>query len=64
MLCQHPPFHVASFSNQAILTGQFSQSPRWLSLSNNAKDLISKMLTVNPEERFTIDQILAHPWFF
>ena len=31
-------------------------------LSDKGKDLIKKMLTVNPEERFTIEQVLAHPW--
>lgn len=31
-------------------------------LSADASDLIRKMLTVDPEKRITIRQILAHPW--
>lgn len=27
-----------------------------------AKDFISKMLVVDPEARYTVDQCLAHPW--
>jgi serine/threonine protein kinase len=31
--------------------------------SEQAKDLISKMLTVDPAKRYTLDDIVAHPWF-
>ena len=27
-----------------------------------AKDLIRKMLTVDPEERLSVDEAVAHPW--
>lgn len=27
-----------------------------------AKDLVRKMMTVNPEKRFTVEQALQHPW--
>lgn len=27
-----------------------------------AKDLITKLLTVDPEERATIDEAMEHPW--
>lgn len=32
-------------------------------LSEQARDLISKILNIDPELRFTIDQIKQHPWF-
>jgi len=32
------------------------------SISAKAKDLISKLLVVNPEDRISADQILQHPW--
>ena len=32
-------------------------------ISNDAKDLISKILNLDPTERYTIEQIRAHPWF-
>lgn len=31
-------------------------------LSPEACDLIRKMLTINPEQRITVRQVLAHPW--
>lgn len=31
--------------------------------SDSAKDLIGKMLTVDPTHRITIEQIISHPWF-
>lgn len=35
---------------------------RWKRVSVQAKDLITKMLVVDPEKRFTVEQCLAHPW--
>ena len=32
-------------------------------IDENALDLIKKMLTVNPEERIQLDEILEHSWF-
>ena len=31
-------------------------------ISDDAKDLISKLLKLNPKERLTIPQVLNHPW--
>ena len=35
---------------------------RWQFVSEHAKDLIRKMLTVDPEERLTVEEALSHPW--
>ena len=35
----------------------------YTNLSNNAKDLIARLLTCNPNERITAEQALSHPWF-
>ena len=35
----------------------------WEQISVEAKDLISKILVVDPEKRYLVDQCLAHPWF-
>jgi serine/threonine protein kinase len=32
-------------------------------LPDDLRDLIKKMLTVDPEERITLEEIKAHPWF-
>ena len=37
-------------------------SPEWDTISNEAKDLIFRMLKVNPKERISIDEALNHPW--
>lgn len=31
--------------------------------SPEVKDLISKMLVVEPDKRYTLDDVIAHPWF-
>ncbi|KAI3516966.1 hypothetical protein L1887_16158 [Cichorium endivia] len=38
------------------------QAPPWPSISDGAKDLISKMLTIDPKKRITAYQALEHPW--
>jgi serine/threonine protein kinase len=43
-----------------ILAGSF-KFPTWI--SEQAKNLIGKMLVVNPEKRATIAEIVGHPWF-
>lgn len=37
-------------------------SPYWSNISDEALDLIDKMLTVNPDERITVYAALEHPW--
>lgn len=32
-------------------------------LSDEAKDLLHRMFTKSAEQRLTIDEVLAHPWF-
>ena len=34
----------------------------WNHISPEAKDLVSKILKQNPEERINCDEMLAHPW--
>ena len=35
----------------------------WNNISDEAKDLISKLLIKNPKKRYTANQALNHPWF-
>jgi len=35
---------------------------QWDDVSEDAKDLIKRLIDPNPETRYTIDQALAHPW--
>lgn len=37
--------------------------PVWKFVSNELKDLIAKLLKYNPDDRLSIQEIAAHPWF-
>lgn len=66
MLSGLPPFYGTSRKEvmAKIKKGKFSfKSKFWNLISAEAKDLIEKMLTYNPEERPTCWQILNHSWF-
>lgn len=46
-----------------IRTGQYAfPNPEWASVSQEAKDLIKGMLRTDPEERFTIFDIMKNKW--
>jgi tRNA A-37 threonylcarbamoyl transferase component Bud32 len=67
MLCGFPPFSSASKNQKdlfrKIKLGRFSfPSPYWDGISEEAKDLIRNLLKVDPKERYTAEQLLAHPW--
>merc|ERR1719389_1365950 len=45
----------------AIVSGEYDMAP--LShCSDDAKDLIQNLLKMDPDERLTVDQVLAHPF--
>ncbi|XP_034543692.1 serine/threonine-protein kinase DCLK2 isoform X2 [Notolabrus celidotus] len=67
LLCGFPPFRSESNLQEdlfdQILLGQlYFPSPYWDNITDSAKGLISKMLTVNAEARYTAQDILSHPW--
>ncbi|KAG0308168.1 hypothetical protein BGZ98_008758 [Dissophora globulifera] len=65
LLCGFPPFYDESIQalTEKVARGQYTfLSPWWDEISSSAKDLITHLLCVNPSERYTIDQFLAHPW--
>ena len=64
-LCGQPPFwgqtETAIFNE--ILKGRVNfSSPPWPRISNSAKNLISRMLTMDTRNRITAAQALSHPW--
>lgn len=69
-LCGFPPFSDELYSAEnpytlaeQILNGRFDYpSPYWDSVGDPALDLIDRMLTVNSDQRITIDECLMHPW--
>lgn len=65
MLCGFPPFYDESIKNltEKVARGQYTfLSPWWDPISAQAKDLISHLLCVNPDDRYTIDEFFRHPW--
>ncbi|CAD6186214.1 unnamed protein product [Caenorhabditis auriculariae] len=38
------------------------EAPAWATISDSAKDLVRKLLDVDPNRRLTAKQILQHPW--
>jgi len=65
MLCGFPPFFEDSNEKlfDAIKKGEYEfPSPQWDQISDYAKDLIKKLLVVDPYKRLDADGILKHPW--
>ncbi|CAL9078323.1 unnamed protein product [Musa textilis] len=64
-LCGVPPFWAESEQGifNAILQGQidFTSDP-WPNISPGAKDLVRKMLKLDPRQRLTAFEVLNHPW--
>ncbi|KAF2972485.1 hypothetical protein GQX73_g1118 [Xylaria multiplex] len=65
LLCGFPPFYDESIEvlTEKVAKGQFTfLSPWWDDISKSAQDLISHLLTVDPDKRYTIKEFLSHPW--
>lgn len=59
------PFHGATdkIMFTMIRNGKYSQrGPQWAAISPEAKDLLNKLLHVNPAQRITASLALHHPW--
>uniref|UniRef100_A0A1I8HAR4 non-specific serine/threonine protein kinase n=1 Tax=Macrostomum lignano TaxID=282301 RepID=A0A1I8HAR4_9PLAT len=69
LLCGYPPFysnHGAPISpgmKQRIRDGQYDfPTAEWGNVSEDAKDLIRRLLKTDPDQRLTIQQVMSHPW--
>ncbi|XP_032422644.1 peripheral plasma membrane protein CASK isoform X9 [Xiphophorus hellerii] len=48
---------------EAICRGKYKMNPRqWNHISESAKDLVRRMLMLDPAERITVYEALNHPW--
>ena len=63
MIAGYPPFESQNvkMTYQKIKDNEF-HFPQKAKFSPLAKDLITKILTHDPEDRLTVQQILEHPW--
>lgn len=65
LLAGYPPFwhedHKVLY--EQIKAGDYNYpSPEWDSVTPAAKELIDRMLCLDPARRITVDECLAHPW--
>lgn len=65
LLCGTPPFFGENNKEifSKVLKGKFQFIPsEWKSISKDAQDFISKLLSTNVEKRYTASQALNHIW--
>ncbi|KAK7087713.1 MAP kinase-activated protein kinase 5-like [Littorina saxatilis] len=70
MLCGYPPFYSENPSHSLtphmknkIMSGDYEfPHEEWDNISEDAKDIIRKLLYVDPMKRMTIHELAAHPW--
>jgi calcium/calmodulin-dependent protein kinase I len=66
LLCGWPPFmgeDEDDLDDQIVECDYTFDKPAWASVSDSAKDLVTKMLTKEPTTRLTAKQLLQHGWF-
>ena len=64
LLCGFSPFYDESIQvlTEKVARGQYIfLSPWWDDISKPAQDLVSHLLTVDPDKRYSIQQFLNHP---
>ncbi|CAM9360959.1 MAP kinase-activated protein kinase 2-like [Lampetra fluviatilis] len=69
LLCGFPPFYsnhglaISPGMKKRIRLGQYEfPSPEWTAVSEEAKQVIRKLLKTDPTERMTIAEFMNHPW--
>ena len=66
MLCGYAPFEGDNNKEvfKRILSQDLEFDPEyWTTISEGAKDLITKMLKKDPKERISVNDALNHRWF-
>lgn len=66
-LVGYPPFSDEREDmalNKQIIGGHYSfPKEYWKDISEEAIDLVKKLLTVDPKKRATLEEVIGHPWF-
>ena len=65
LLAGYPPFNGQTDNQiiQAVLQGSYTlDEPEWDEVSEEAKDLVTKLLKYNPDQRISALDAMNHPW--
>lgn len=65
LLCHFPPFYAENTRKlfNKIMKGNFDfPSPYWDDISDDAKDLVTRMLVLKPEQRLTASAMRSYQW--
>ncbi|EJK55209.1 hypothetical protein THAOC_25078 [Thalassiosira oceanica] len=64
MLCGRPPFNGSNDETifRKIKRGGYKMNRLWDGISENAKDFVRCLLVSDPQQRWTADMALQHPW--
>lgn len=65
ILCGFPPFWGDTEREiyGRVRRGYYAfEGPDWQTRSQHSKDLIQRLLTMNPKRRLNVDDALSHPW--
>lgn len=65
LLCGFPPFYDERIESltEKVARGEFTfLTPWWDEISDEAKYCVSRLLTVDPKKRYTIDDFFEDPW--
>lgn len=65
LLCGFPPFYDSDprkLARRIVKCDYCFLAPWWDEVLQEAKDLVLHLLTKDPAERYTIEQMMAHPW--
>jgi len=61
--CISVPCSLQELLFKCIQDGVYSFPDKdWASISEEAQDLVEHLLVRNPLQRYTADEVLAHPW--
>jgi serine/threonine protein kinase len=65
LLCGYPPFesdNEVDLKSEILHNGIKFDEDDWKNISEEAKHLVTHLLTINPEKRIKTEEILSHPW--
>lgn len=54
-------FNMNDLFNE-IKSGKYEFNENWTGISPEAKDLVAKLLIVDPNQRLSMTQVKEHPW--